>query len=60
MKGFPFLILIVIIIDSLNGTPGSTPAAQCSLCIGHHGTCGCDLGHVVCCDGEDAYGCRCE
>ncbi len=36
------------------------PAGDCSLCIGHHGTCGCDLGHVVCCDGFDAYGCGCK
>jgi hypothetical protein len=35
------------------------PLASCPLCISHHGTCGCDMGHVVCCDGYDAYGCSC-
>ena len=34
--------------------------ALCVLCTTHHGTCGCYLGHVVCCDGEDAYGCPCR
>lgn len=36
------------------------PLAECPLCISHHGTCGCYLGHVVCCDGYDAYGCGCR
>lgn len=36
------------------------PAASCPLCITHHGTCGCHMGHVVCCDGYDAYGCMCQ
>lgn len=60
MIRFPFLMFIVIVIGSLNGDPGSSPADMCSLCIGHHGTCGCDWGHVVCCDGYDAYGCGCK
>lgn len=38
----------------------AVPQSECALCIGHHGTCGCDLGHVVCCDGADAYGCSCR
>lgn len=32
---------------------------SCVLCTTHHGTCGCFRGHVVCCDGYDAYACTC-
>lgn len=34
-------------------------SSNCALCV-MSGECGCRLGHVVCCDGTDAYGCTCR
>jgi len=53
------LILSIGLLGFLPETPPAEPLS-CPLCIGHHGTCGCDMGHVVCCDGYDAYGCGCQ
>lgn len=49
---------IVLLGFRLEGPPPAD--SLCALCVGHHGTCGCDFGHVVCCDGYDAYGCGCR
>lgn len=34
-------------------------SSDCARCI-PSGTCGCKMGHVVCCDGTEAYECLCR
>lgn len=56
-----FLGVVAIVLGlRMEATPEVTPESSCPVCIAHHGTCGCYLSHVVCCDGYDAYGCVCQ
>ncbi len=54
------MIRIGILILFFAGLRLEAPAPlSCASCV-MSGECGCRLGHVVCCDGSDAYGCPCR
>lgn len=53
-----YLTLVVVLF--LSWGMKFSPASECPLCIGHGGTCGCNMGAVVCCDRTLAIGCACE
>lgn len=58
------IILAILAVGSVGATvreekPRSL--AECVLCTYQHlGTCGCQLGTVVCCDGYKAWACGCD
>lgn len=52
--------ILVLFLLALGLRAEASPVEHsCPLCV-MSGECGCRLGHVVCCDGSDAYGCPCR
>ncbi len=55
-----YLALIIALSGLTLESQAAEPLTECPFCVGHKGTCGCNMMQVVCCDGTWGAGCICQ